>query len=419
MAYFPVLNPQPVTATAGDFAVTAVGTVGVTQATSPWVTTSTISGISAVTGTVFATLAGTSVVAGVVSATQGTSPWVTTATILGIPVVTATVTGPVVVSGAVSSTQGTSPWVTNNTQVAGVALGATAVTTFGSIPAGVIVPAVNAFVTNTLTLAATAVTISGTPNVFVTNTLTIANTGVTISGTPNVFVTNTLTIANTGVTISGTPNVFVTNTLTIANTGVTISGTPIVTSTILGNPVVWIEGHAGAIMDSTTTAGAAPANGLVILAVCTTNTVTTTVGNAQSIAAQCDYLGNLLVRPYRRSQLSPAQIATLSTTVSQTLFTAGAAGVYKDISSLVITPLPMVTTSLPFVVNITDGTATYHFNMMTGSFWTTVGSPGTPLPLTFNPPLTQSTTATTWMANLNVSTCTCSIVAIAISSMVN
>ena len=377
MAYFPVLNPQPVTATAGDFAVTAVGTVGVTQATSPWVTTSTISGISAVTGTVFATLAGTSVVAGVVSATQGTSPWVTTATILGIPVVTATVTGPVVVSGAVSSTQGTSPWVTNNTQVAGVALGATAVTTFGSIPAGVIVPAVNAFVTNTLTLAATAVTISGTPNVFVTNTLTIANTGVTISGTP------------------------------------------IVTSTILGNPVVWIEGHAGAIMDSTTTAGAAPANGLVILAVCTTNTVTTTVGNAQSIAAQCDYLGNLLVRPYRRSQLSPAQIATLSTTVSQTLFTAGAAGVYKDISSLVITPLPMVTTSLPFVVNITDGTATYHFNMMTGSFWTTVGSPGTPLPLTFNPPLTQSTTATTWMANLNVSTCTCSIVAIAISSMVN
>ena len=398
MAYFPVLNPQPVTATAGDFAVTAVGTVGVTQATSPWVTTSTISGISAVTGTVFATLAGTSVVAGVVSATQGTSPWVTTATILGIPVVTATVTGPVVVSGAVSSTQGTSPWVTNNTQVAGVALGATAVTTFGSIPAGVIVPAVNAFVTNTLTLAATAVTISGTPNVFVTNTLTIANTGVTISGTPNVFVTNTLTIANTGVTISGTP---------------------IVTSTILGNPVVWIEGHAGAIMDSTTTAGAAPANGLVILAVCTTNTVTTTVGNAQSIAAQCDYLGNLLVRPYRRSQLSPAQIATLSTTVSQTLFTAGAAGVYKDISSLVITPLPMVTTSLPFVVNITDGTATYHFNMMTGSFWTTVGSPGTPLPLTFNPPLTQSTTATTWMANLNVSTCTCSIVAIAISSMVN
>ena len=100
MSYFPAPNPQPVTATAGDFAVTAVGIVGVTQATSPWVTTSTISGISTVTGTVFATLAGTSVVAGIVSATQGTSPWI--------------------VAGTVSATQGTSPWV-----VSAAAIGAT------------------------------------------------------------------------------------------------------------------------------------------------------------------------------------------------------------------------------------------------------------------------------------------------------
>jgi hypothetical protein len=233
MSYFPAPIPQPVTATAGDFAVTAVGIVGVTQATSPWVTTSTISGISTVTGTVFATLAGTSVVAGVVSATQGTSPWIVAGTVSatqgtspwvvsaaaigatqsGVWAVNSTVTSipgvgptgttapttaivngiivsgtlqavsstfpmpvsgalsatqgtspwvvsgavsatqgtsPWVISGAVSSTQGTVPWSVNATQFAGITLGATAVTNYGSSPAAVIVPGVNAFVTNTV-----------------------------------------------------------------------------------------------------------------------------------------------------------------------------------------------------------------------------------------------------------------------------
>lgn len=188
-----------------------------------------------------------------------------------------------------------------------------------------------------------------------------------------------------------------------------------------GNWTSRIVGNAGAIVDATTTAAAAPANGLVALAVCTTNTVTTTVGNAQSIAQQCDYVGNLFVRPFRRSQISPVQLATLSTTTAQTLFTAGATGVYKDISNLIITPLANATTSLPFVVNVTDGTTTYHFNLRTGSAASTAGQAldGTNVVVNFNPPLPQSTTATTWMVNLNVTTCTCAIVAAAVQSMIN
>lgn len=50
--------------------------------------------------------------------------------------------------GGGSVTQGTVPWVDNINQVAGVALGATAVVAYGSTPAAVNVPAVNAFVTN-------------------------------------------------------------------------------------------------------------------------------------------------------------------------------------------------------------------------------------------------------------------------------
>ncbi len=50
--------------------------------------------------------------------------------------------------GGGSVTQGTVPWIDNIAQVAGVALGATGVVAYGSTPAAVNVPGVNAFITN-------------------------------------------------------------------------------------------------------------------------------------------------------------------------------------------------------------------------------------------------------------------------------
>lgn len=69
------------------------------------------------------------------------------------------------VQGTVAATQSTSPWVDNITQVASVALGGTAVVNYGSTPAAVAVPAVNAFITNTVPVTLTSTTITGTVGV--------------------------------------------------------------------------------------------------------------------------------------------------------------------------------------------------------------------------------------------------------------
>ena len=86
--------------------------------------------------------------------------------------------GTVTVTGTVSATQGTSPWVEDLTQVAGVTLGATAVTAFGTAPAAANVPGVNA----SIYAGTTGLTATGSSlNTNVTNTVTV-----TVSGTATV-----------------------------------------------------------------------------------------------------------------------------------------------------------------------------------------------------------------------------------------
>lgn len=87
-----------------------------------------------------------------------------------------------ITGGTVSATQGTTPWVNNLTQVAGVALGATAVTAFGTAPAAANVPGVNA----SLYAGVTGITATGSSlNTNVTNTVTVTGTvAVTQSTSP-------------------------------------------------------------------------------------------------------------------------------------------------------------------------------------------------------------------------------------------
>jgi hypothetical protein len=136
----------PVVLTASQLStLTPLSTITVNQGTSPWVVSVTSTTIT-----------------GTVAVTQGTSPWV-------VSLASTTI------SGTVSVTQGTSPWVVSLTsttvtntvaenliQVAGVTLGATAVVNYGSTPAAVAVPAVNAFITNTVPVTLTSTTITGT-----------------------------------------------------------------------------------------------------------------------------------------------------------------------------------------------------------------------------------------------------------------
>jgi hypothetical protein len=202
---------------------TITGTVAVTQSTSPWVVSGTITAnagtgnftvvqptgtnlhvvidsgtITAVTAITNPLPAGTNVIGHVITdsgsvtnatlsaettkvigtVNQGTSPWVISG---AVTVASTTITGTVAV------TQSTSPWVVslasttitgtvaeNLTQVAGVVLGATAVTAYGTAPAAANVPGVNAFITNspavTISTGAGAVTgTGGSLNVNVTN----------------------------------------------------------------------------------------------------------------------------------------------------------------------------------------------------------------------------------------------------------
>jgi hypothetical protein len=187
----------PVVLTAAQIAaLTPLSTVTVLQGTSPWVVSGTVtitpSGLQNVNVTEWNTVA-----LGSPSA-YGTSPGAVN--VIGVnafitntvPVTLASTT----ITGTVAVTQSTSPWVVslasttvtntvaeNLIQVAGVTLGATAVTNFGTAPAAAAVPGVNA----SLFAGTTGITATGSSlNVDVTNTVPVTLASTTITGTVSV-----------------------------------------------------------------------------------------------------------------------------------------------------------------------------------------------------------------------------------------
>lgn len=529
------------------------GTVTANQGTSPWVTSlasTTITGTVAVTGTFFQA---TQPISGTVTANQGTSPWV-------VSLASTTITGTVAV------TQSTSPWVvsgtvtttppanasTNLTQVAGVTLGATAVTAYGVAPAAASVPGVNAFITNTVPVTLSSTTITGTVAVTqstspwvvsltsttitgtvaenltqvagvtlgatavtnfgsapaatvvpgVNSSIFAGTTGITATGTSlNANITNTVpvTLASTTVTntvadnltqVAGvvlgatavtaygsTPaaanvpgvNAFITNTVPVTLTSTTITGT----STVAGNktnnnaapgatnvgtlsalanaaPPTWTEGNQVALSvelkgkqrvlatDNGTFVGFDGISNSQLAYMAMTGVQNTgplivgsniyngstwdrlrsaTIGNAvaatgiaasaaygeylstapapttgQYSSLQTDYTGSLFVKPYRRSQ-TVAQATACTTTAPTTVLAAQAAGIFADITTLILTVLA-VAVDVNFTVTLSDGTISHVFNLNTGGV--TSPSPGTQLAVSFNPPLPATTAATAW-----------------------
>jgi hypothetical protein len=147
-------------------------------------------------------------------------------------------------------TQASGPWTNNLTQVAGTALGATAVTNYGTAPAAAAVPGVNAFVTNT-------------PTVNIAASQTIAVTQATA--------------ANLNATVTGT---------------VSVNALPTGSNTI---GKVDILGNAGATLDSTIGAATAPTNAIATSGVYDTTAPAPT--NGQAVAVQIDQAGNQLLFP--------------------------------------------------------------------------------------------------------------------------
>jgi hypothetical protein len=171
------------------------------------------------------------------------------------------------VTATVASTTVTNTVAENLTQVASVALGATAVVAYGSTPAAANVPAVNAFITNSPAVTVTSGTVIATqgtgtnfhvvvdsaPSTAVTNAgtfavqATLTSTTVTNTVADNLIQVAGVTLGATAVTAYGsTPaaanvpavNAFITNTPAVTLTSTTITGTSTVAGSKSNNSVV-------------------------------------------------------------------------------------------------------------------------------------------------------------------------------------
>ena len=344
---------------------------------------------------------------------------------------------------------------TNITQVAGTTLGATAVTNFGTAPAAAAVPGVNASIfsgttgiTNTagaldvniktpatlpVSIAGTvaenltqvASTVLGVPQTFGTTPI-----GVVIGTSSDLYVAGTRArsnqtttaagaldvniVGNLGVTNSVTNGLFASITDGTTKAGVIVATTALKTdmSSIAGTATVaaaagiqkvGISGATGVTLDGTAAAGTSPVNGLLTLAECVTTAPSLTTG--QSAALQSAWDGSLFVKPHRRSNTKAATGSIASITAANIL-AAQAAGIFADLSALVLTVDPTVAVA-GLSVNISDGTNTYKFWFDTGPVpTTTVANNVPPLCINFDPPIAATTAATAWTIALSVADAT-------------
>ena len=163
------------------------------------------------------------------------------------------------------------------------------------------------------------------------------------------------------------------------------------------------QGNNGGAMDSIS--GVAPAtsppNALSTAVNCLTTAPSLATG--QSIASQGDWGGSLFVKPHRRS-LTDATATTIASSSSAAAVTATpAAGVFADLSALVITTTAQ-STGVAFTATLSDGTNSFVYDLNTGS--TTALVIQHPIQINFDPPLAATTAATAWTLQLSSSSVT-------------
>lgn len=277
--------------------------------------TGNVFGVNAfITNTVPVTLASTTIT-GTVAVTQSTSPWVVagsltnnnaapTATLIGVlPAIAETAyntvtytTGDMVLP--VTDLHGA--WNDDLQAVAGVQLGATAVVAYGSTPAAVNVPAMNAFVTNTVAFAGTKSNNAVVPGA--------TNLGVLPAIAATSYATNTYTNTDQVALVTDLNGAINSDLQAVA-------GTAVVTAAA-GVQKVGIVGSAGGVMDAITTAATAPASALGTLVEFLSQANQPALTTGQSVMVQGDQTGATYVNTEGRK-------ATFSASANFT----GAAGV--------------------------------------------------------------------------------------------
>lgn len=164
-----------------------------------------------------------------------------------------------------------------------------------------------------------------------------------------------------------------------------------------------VKGATGATLDGTAvTPATAPTNGVATLVV--NETTAPSLTNGQSVGVQGDYVGNIFTRPFRRSQTVAQSSVINASTSPVTCLAAQGAGIFADISTFVLTITAAATTDLGFTVTLSDGTASYVFDLNTGSLGTGTGDPNNPLVLLLPVPLPATSANTAWTITSSVST---------------
>lgn len=132
----------------------------------------------------------------------------------------------------------------------------------------------------------------------------------------------------------------------------------------------------------------------------------TAVGGADRVNVYADDLGRLVVYPYAPRDLVTHNRLALTTTTETTLITAGGAGVFKDLTLLVMSNESATETR----VDIRDSTTgTVRLSM-------DLAADGGGAVIKFDPPLTQATAANNWTAQLSGAVSTVYITAVAVDN---
>ena len=122
----------------------------------------------------------------------------------------------------------------------------------------------------------------------------------------------------------------------------------------------------------------------------------TSVSNAQLSAIALDLSGKVIVTPLAYRTLISHVSATVAVSTISTLLAAGAAGVFRDITKLVVTTLGAAANTL----TITDGTVSFVLDYPNAAV-----APGAPLILDFQgAPLRATTAATVWQVTQSLAT---------------
>lgn len=116
----------------------------------------------------------------------------------------------------------------------------------------------------------------------------------------------------------------------------------------------------------------------------------------QAVAPFADLAGRMVVTPVNPRALIGKQATTISATGATTIVTAGAAGVFNDLTMLIITTAGLAAQT----ITISDGTLSWIIDYPNAAV-----APGTPLIIDFGDvPLPATTAATAWTANQGAAT---------------